>query len=59
MNSAVTVSANTILASVIAFVTGMVTIKLMLVVAQRVNMGWFISLMGLLMAAGGVLSTLA
>ena len=59
MSSAVTISANTILASVIAFLTGMVTIKVMLVFAQRVNMGWFVLVTGLLMAGGGVLNTLA
>ena len=43
----------------IAFLTGMVTIKVMLVFAQRVNMGWFVLVTGLLMAGGGVLNTLA
>ena len=59
MSSAVTISINTVLASVIAFLTGMVTIKVMLVFAQRVNMGWFVLVTGLLMAGGGVLNTLA
>ena len=59
MSSAVTISVNTVLASVIAFLTGMVTIKVMLVFAQRVNMGWFVLVTGLLMAGGGGLNTLS